>query len=86
MQVLCLALYSLSYFGYPSQRSLPHVWHFFVHLVMYVSKKKCMKRKKAFLQTWFLFAVFSYCENTASSLVQYKWLGLGFNKLNFCFL
>lgn len=35
-------------------------------------------RKEAFLQTWFLFAVFSYCENTASSIVAGQMVSLGF--------
>lgn len=34
--------------------------------------------KKAFLQTWFLFAVFSYCESTTSSIVAVQMVRLGF--------
>lgn len=41
--------------------------------------EKCVSlRKKAFLQTWFLFALFSYCENTASSLAAVHMVRLGF--------
>lgn len=70
MQILYLTLYSLSHFGYPPQSSLPCVWHFFVHSVMYASKKKCIKKEKAFLKVWFLFSL--TVRALGVQLLQYK--------------
>lgn len=83
MQLLCLTLVQPFSLWVSSLEQFASCLAFTCAFSNVCSKKEvheeCISlRQKAFLQTWFLFAVFSYLENTASSIVAVLMVRLGF--------